>query len=155
YKTGCATIEIADAVSRGGQGLSDADAQRCFKLIPNKPYRFTEVLQFNGKQFYRIQISNGDLVWTYILSDRNVQVIYPGAIVTFRDRNNAGKPRGCYDLNNAVALDRIPEAGTQAGEAARDRFVDAHPFPQKITSESLKNVCVPLFNNKDYKVVKV
>jgi hypothetical protein len=101
YKTGCATIEIADALSREAQGLTDADARRCYKLNSDTPYRISEVQQYNGKKFYRIPLSNGELMWTYILGNRDVhESVRPGTRIMMKAPNYA-----CSNIDTMILVD--------------------------------------------------
>ena len=90
YKTGCPTIEMADAVSCR-EKISDYEKlPPCWTLLPDKPYEIVEVQQYNGNDFYRISLSNGNLMWTYIFSSRDVhEAIQPGTMLTLHSPNYA------------------------------------------------------------------
>jgi hypothetical protein len=68
FKTGCPTPEIANKVRHGAVNMAEGEAQSCFKLIAGRPYQIAEVRRYDGEEFYRVPLSNGDFVWTYILS---------------------------------------------------------------------------------------
>src|ERR1700757_2515948 len=121
YKTGCATIELADAVSRiaeeGPRATRGMDVQRCFKLIPDKPYRIAEVQQYNGKDFYRIPLSNGDLTWTYVIGSREVnESVRPGLRVVMHTPNYA-----CANIDTMILVDSTLDPITRADLVGRHR----------------------------------
>jgi hypothetical protein len=102
YKTGCITLEAAEVVFHmaTGRPANESAFKDCFELIPDKSYQIVEVQRFNGNDFYRIALSNGTLVWTYILSSRDVHEAFSiGSRIVLHAPNY-----GCANIDTMIQV---------------------------------------------------